>query len=104
MGNLYIARGQYERAASTFGDTKSNAAALAQIMAEQYTMAKNTLDAVENTDGYTYYLKAIVGARTNNAAAIAENLAKAVELDASLAERARKDMEFKRFASVILNI
>ena len=104
LGNLYIARGQYERAASTFGDTKSNAAALAQIMAEQYTMAKNTLDAVENVDGYTYYLKAIVGARTNNAAAIAENLAKAVELDASLAERARKDMEFKRFATVILNI
>ena len=104
LGNLFIAQGQYERAASTLSDTKSNAAALAQIMAEQYTAARNTLDAVEDADGYTYYLKAVVGARTNNAAAVAENLVKAVKLDASLAERAKKDMEFKKFASALLNI
>ena len=104
LGNLYIAQGQYERAVSAFGDTKSNAAALAQIMSEQYTAAKNTLDAVENVDGYTYYLKAIVGARTENAAAVAENLAQAVKLDASLAEKAKKDMEFKKFAAALANL
>lgn len=104
LGNLYIAQGQYERAASTFGDTKSNAAALAQIMSEQYTAAKNTLDAVENADAYTYYLKAIVGARTENAAAVAENLVKAVKLDSSLVEKAKKDMEFKKFAAALLNL
>jgi Flp pilus assembly protein TadD len=104
LGNLYVAQGQYERAVSAFGDTKSNAAALAQIMAEQYTAAKSTLDAVENVDGYTYYLKAIVGARTNNAAAVAENLAKAVKADSSLAEKAKKDMEFKKFAAALANL
>ena len=104
LGNLYIAQGQYERAVSAFGDTKSNAAALALIMSEQYTAAKSTLDAVENVDGYTYYLKAIVGARTENAAAVAENLVKAVKLDASLAEKAKKDMEFKKFAAALLNL
>ncbi len=104
LGNLYVAQGQYERAVSAFGDTKSNAAALAQIMAEQYTAAKSTLDAVENVDGYTYYLKAIVGARTNNAAAVAENLVKAVKADSSLAEKAKKDMEFKKFAAALANL
>ena len=104
LGNLYVAQGQYERAVSAFGDTKSNAAALEQIMAEQYTAAKSTLDAVENVDGYTYYLKAIVGARTNNAAAVAENLAKAVKADSSLAEKAKKDMEFKKFAAALANL
>ena len=104
LGNLYVAQGQYDRAVSAFGDTKSNAAALAQIMAEQYTAAKNTLDAVENVDGYTYYLKAIVGARTNNATAVAENLVKAVKLDASLAEKAKNDMEFKKFAAALANL
>lgn len=104
LGNLYIAQGQYERAASTFGDTKSNAAALAQIMAEQYTAAKNTLDAIENPDGYTYYLKAIVGARTNNAAMVAENLVKAAKLDKTLVEKAKKDLEFKKFAAALLNL
>ena len=104
LGNLYVAQGKYERAVSAFGDTKSNAAALAQIMSEQYTAANNTLDAVENADAYTYYLKAIVGARTNKAAAVAENLVKAVKLDASLAEKAKKDMEFKKFAAALANL
>lgn len=104
LGNLYIAQGQYERAANTLSDTKSNAAALALILAEQYTAAKSTLDAIENPDGYTYYLKAIVGARTNNAAMVAENLVKAVKLDSSLVEKAKKDMEFKKFAAALLNL
>ena len=104
LGNLYVAQGQYERAVSAFGDTKSNAAALAQIMSEQYTAANKTLDAVENADAYTYYLKAIVGARTNKAAAVAENLVKAAKLDASIVERAKKDMEFKKFAAALANL
>ena len=104
LGNLYIAQGQYERAVSAFGDTKSNAAALAQIMSEQYTAANSTLEAVKNADAYTYYLKAIVGARTNNAAAVAENLVKAVKLDSTLVEKAKKDMEFKKFASALVNL
>ena len=104
LGNLYVAKGQYDRAVSAFGDTKSNAAALAQIMNEQYTAAKSTLDAVETPDAYTYYLKAIVGARTNNAAMVAENLVKAAKLDASIVEKAKKDMEFKKFAAALLNL
>lgn len=104
LGNLYVAQGQYERAVGAFGETKSNAAALAQIMTEQYTVADKTLDAVETADAYTYYLKAIVAARTNKAAAVTENLAKAVKLDGSLAEKAKKDMEFKKFAAAIANL
>ena len=104
LGNLYVAQGQYDRAVSAFGETKSNAAALAQIMAEQYTAANNTLEAVENADAYTYYLKAIVAARTDKATAVAENLVQAVKLDASLAEKAKKDMEFKKFAAALVNL
>ncbi len=104
LGNLYVAQGQYDRAVSAFGETKSNAAALAQIMAEQYTAANSTLEAVENADAYTYYLKAIVAARTDKATAVAENLVKAVKLDASLAEKAKKDMEFKKFAAALVNL
>ena len=104
LGNLYVAQGQYERAVSAFGDTKSNAAAIAQIMSENYTDSKNTLSKVENPDAYTYYLNAIVGARTNNAAMVAENLIKAVRLDSSLRQKAANDVEFKKFASALLNL
>ena len=43
LGNLYVAQGQYERAVNAFGDTKTNSAALAQILAKDYNKAKNTL-------------------------------------------------------------
>lgn len=104
LGNLYIAQGQYEKAASTFGDTKSNAAALAQIMSKDYTGAKATLAAIETPDAQTYYLSAIVGARTNNAAMVAENLAKAAKLDPSISQKAAKDIEFAKFAAAISNL
>ena len=104
LGNLYVAQGQYERAVSAFGETKSNAAALAQIMAEDYTAAKSTLAAVETPDAYTYYLNAIVGARTNNAAMVAENLVKAIRLDSSLREKALNDAEFRKYAASLLNL
>ena len=104
LGNLYVAQGQYERAVSAFGETKSNAAALAQIMAEDYTAAKSTLAAVETPDAYTYYLNAIVGARTNNAAMVAENLVKAIRLDSSLRKKALNDAEFRKYAASLLNL
>jgi Flp pilus assembly protein TadD len=104
LGNLYVAQGQYERAVSAFGETKSNAAALAQIMAEDYTAAKNTLAGVETPDAYTYYLNAIVGARTNNAAMVAENLVKAIRLDSTLRTKALNDAEFRKYAASLLNL
>lgn len=104
LGNLYIAQGQYARAAASFGDTKSNAAALAQLMAKDYTAAKKTLADVANPDAITYYLNAILGARTNKAAEVAENLAKAVKLDKSLLEKAKNDVEFAKFAAAIAKL
>ena len=40
LGNLYVAQGQYERAVNAFGDTKTNSAALAQILARTTTKLK----------------------------------------------------------------
>jgi len=97
MGNLFIAQGQYDRAVSSFADAKTNSAAVAQIMAKDYNKAKNTLNAIANPDAYTSYLKAIVGARTNNASMVVSNLAAAVKKDKSFAEKALKDVEFSKY-------
>ena len=74
MGNLYIAQGQYERAVNSFGDSKTNSAALAQILAKDYNKAKNTLANVERPDAYTDYLMAVLGARTNNSSMVTSSL------------------------------
>ncbi len=99
LGNYYIAAGQYEQAVTSFGDTKSNSAALAQILTKDYNSAKATLEGVKNLDAYTAYLSAILGARTNNAGMVISNLRTAVSKDASLAQKAAKDLEFAKYAT-----
>ncbi|KAA2317648.1 tetratricopeptide repeat protein [Bacteroides caccae] len=97
MGNLYIAQGQYERAVNSFGDSKTNSAALAQILAKDYNKAKNTLANVERPDAYTDYLMAVLGARTNNSSMVTSSLKSAVAKDPSLAKKAATDLEFAKY-------
>ena len=97
MGNLYIAQGQYERAVNSFGDSKTNSAALAQILAKDYNKAKNTLANVERPDAYTDYLMAVLGARTNNSSMVTSSLKIAVAKDPSLAKKAATDLEFAKY-------
>ena len=97
LGNLYVAQGQYERAVNAFGDAKTNSAALAQILSKDYNKAKSTLAAVANPDGYTDYLNAVIGAKTNNAAMVISNLKSAVAKYSSLAKKAATDLEFAKY-------
>lgn len=99
LGNLYIAQGQYQRAVNSFGDTKTNSAALAQILSKDYNKANTTLSNVQNPDAYTEYLKAVLGARTNNTSTVISSLRKAVQKDSSLARKAANDIEFAKFLS-----
>ena len=97
LGNLYVAQGQYEKAVNAFGDAKTNSAALAQILSKDYNKAKSTLAAVANPDGYTDYLNAVIGAKTNNATMVISNLKSAVAKDSSLAKKAATDLEFAKY-------
>ena len=97
LGNLYVAQGQYDRAVNAFGDTKTNSAALAQILAKDYNKAKSTLSSIAKPDAYTDYLMAVVGARTNNTSMVTDNLKKAVAKDSSLAKKAASDLEFSKY-------
>ncbi len=94
LGNLYLEQGNYQKAVTAFGETKSNSAALAQILTSDYNKAKSTLDAVSNKDAYTSYLAAILAARTNNTQGVVSNLKNAIDQDSSLAKKAATDMEF----------
>ena len=101
LGNLYIKQGQYEKAVKAFGDAKTNSAAQAQILAQDYNKAKATLQAVANKDAMTDYLMAIVGARTNNESLVSSSLKSAIAKDASLATKIANDREFAKFANVL---
>ncbi len=98
LGNLYLQQGNYQRAVTAFGDSKTNSAALAQILTSDYNKARTTLDAVPNKDAYTSYLGAVLAARTNNTQGAISNLRDAIDQDPSLARRAATDLEFVKLA------
>ena len=97
LGVYYLKTGDYAAAVRAFGNSKSNNAALAQILTKDYSKAKQTLASIPTPDATTYYLMAVLGARTNNESMLNTNLRQAVRLDSALATRARNDLEFQGF-------
>ena len=98
LGNLYLKEGNYAQAVKAFGNTKSNSAGLAQLLTKDYMTAASTLSSVTDADALTYYLKAVIAARTNNSSLAVENLKSAIKKDSSLAKYAANDLEFKKLA------
>jgi Flp pilus assembly protein TadD len=93
LGNLHLAQGKYAQAEQDFGYLKTNSAALAQIMNKNYKAAETTLKGIKNADATTYYLTAILNARTGNNTEAAQALQKAIAKDPTLATYAAKDLE-----------
>jgi tetratricopeptide (TPR) repeat protein len=96
LGAYYIKTGDYNAANNAFGKTVSNNAALAKILSKDYSGAKQVLANIAKPNATTYYLMAVLGARTNNEQMVTSNLRQAVKLDASLADRAKNDLEFAK--------
>jgi len=99
LGLLYLKKGDYNRAVQSFGDAKTDNAAIAQILTKDYSKAQQTLNGIANKTAMTYYLSAVVSARTNNAAGVATNLRQAVQKDSRLRTYALSDIEFARFVA-----
>ncbi len=96
-GLYYLLNGETEQAVRAFGDAKTNNAALAQILAKDYTAAAATLSGIAKPDATTYYLTAVLGARTANEQMVMSNLRQAIKLDSKLLTRARNDLEFAKY-------
>ena len=67
------------------------------IIAGNNNEALKKLNAENKECPMSYYLKAVIGARTNDATAVIENLRKACSLDGSFKQLAATDMEFAKF-------
>ena len=94
LGYLYLSQGEYAKAQTAYGDYASNNAAVAQILNRDYSKALATLSAIAKPDATTEYLRAIIGARTNDSSAAFAALRRAIELDPTLTTRIANDLEF----------
>lgn len=97
LGVYYIKKGDYKAAVKAFGEAKSNNAALAQILVNDYNKARNTLAGISAPDATTYYLQAVLGARTNNEQMVRSNLRQSFRLDPTMKEKASNDLEFAKY-------
>ena len=97
LGVYYLEKGDLQKAIRSFGDSKTNNAALAQILNKNYPEARSILGGIKAPNAVTYYISAILGARTNNQNMVMNNLRQAVKLDNSLLRRAQNDLEFAKF-------
>ena len=93
-----IQSGDYAGAAKSMNNkTCDYNMALVQMLDKNYTAAQNTLECIAQKDAKTYYLAAVLAARTKKEAQVYSNLAEAVKLDASYKAKAKKDAEFKKY-------
>jgi len=97
LGTIKIIQGKYSDAVSFFGNQVEVNAALAKLLSKQNDAALSTLNSVRSDDALVYYLKAIVGARTQNSDLLMNNLRTACSKSADLKANAKKDIEFGKY-------
>ena len=97
LGTIKIIQGQYNDALSYFGNQVEINAALVKLLAKQNDAALSTLNSVRSEDALVYYLKAIVGARTQNTDLLMNNLRTACSKRPELKANAKKDVEFGKY-------
>lgn len=98
LGNIKIKQGDYNSALGYYGSANACTynSALANTLAGTYEAAVRNIDCSKQ-DASTYYLKAIVGARSGNMDMLTTNLTRAIKEDPSYKAIAVKDLEFKKY-------
>lgn len=97
LGVLNIIKGKYDIAISYFGNACDFNAALAKLLNKNYEAAISTIGCSKDESAQAYYLRAVLGARTDNADMVLNNLRTAVGKDVNLKAYAKKDAEFLKY-------
>lgn len=96
-GALALLRGDFAEAAEQLTPGTSNMTVLAQLLTRDYAAASETLRHIFTPDATTYYLRAVLAARTARSEQIAPALRQALTLDPSLRPYAQQDAEFDKY-------
>lgn len=97
LGLVMVKKGMYGDAVAKMGECTSFNAALAKSLSGDNNGALKLLEDKENKDAMDYYLKAVVGARTSNDELVFSSLKNAITKDATLAGKAKSDLEFFKY-------
>lgn len=103
VGVIAIKKGNYSEAVSNLNkaNKKDFNLALAQLLNGSPADAKTTIDNMkpEEMTWECYYIRAIAGARMSNQDVMNTNLTRAIQMNAELREKAKRDVEFMSYWS-----
>lgn len=94
---VQIQNGDYDAAIGNMGDASTVNVGLVKMLNGDNAGAKAALDNSNDESAMGDYIKAILAARMDNGADVLTNLNNAIAKDASLADKAKKDLEFRDF-------
>ncbi|GHU60385.1 hypothetical protein FACS1894121_0250 [Bacteroidia bacterium] len=96
-GIIAIIKGDYKNAVTYFGNHNDVNAALANVLAGNNSVALKKLNDSKDQTSLGFYLKALIGARTDDASLVLDNLRNACIKDSSMKKLAATDIEFAKF-------
>jgi hypothetical protein len=98
MGILFIKYGFYDKAAASFEANRCDYnVALAYTLKGDYDQALNKIECITDKKAEDFYLRAVIGARKNDKTLMTTALTRAAQMDPSLRDRAKNDLEFSKF-------
>ena len=98
-GLVQVQTGDYSGAVSNMGSNNTMNSGLAKLLNGDVSGAKAALDNSSDESAMAMYTRAVVAARQSDGTAVLSNLGKAVGMDSTLAEKAKRDMEFRDYWS-----
>jgi len=98
-GLIQIQNGDYDAAISSMNGNQTFNTALVKMLNGNTSGASDDLNASGDDSAIADYLRAILAARGSNSAGVMSNLTSAIGKDASLKEKAMKDLEFRDYHS-----
>lgn len=102
MGIIDIQNGKYASAIQNMAGFSTFNKSLAYVLSGNNDAAMSTLNESDEKDSAEgHYLKAVIAARSNDAATVSSSLKAAYAIDASLKEKAAEDLEFRNFQNEI---
>jgi tetratricopeptide (TPR) repeat protein len=96
LGIVNIINGDYGKALNYFGSAPSYNSGLAMYLNNMDDQAFRTIVNLTDETAKKYYMIAVIAANQDKPEVAMENLKMAVDMDASLKERAKKDLEFAK--------
>ncbi len=96
-GIVAIMKGNYKEAVNYFGKCDCVNAALANLLAGNTSTALKKLNDGKDNSALASYLKAVIGARNNDASMVFANLREACAKDSAMKKLAETDIEFAKY-------